>query len=248
MNSRILEDLGLTKVEISVYVALLEVGSSGASAVLRRSGLQNSTVHRALNSLIEKGLVSFIMEGRRKVYQATDPNHFYEFIEDKKRQFEEILPELKRKQLASRSETEATVYRGNRGINEIYNRLLNSGGREYLTFGGGKRVTYDAMGEEWWKRLHTKRIKLGIRARQVFDESIVEFGKALNRRPLSSIRFLSQEFEQLSETIIIGDCVAIVIFSENPYGIFIKDWTVADSYRKNFEILWKKAKIISQRA
>ena len=242
MDISIMEGLGLTNAEAKTYVALLELGSSGASAILKRSGLHNSTLHRSLNSLVEKVLVSYIFECHRKVYQATDPNHFYEFMDDKRARFEKILPELKQKYAAIKAENETVLYRGRNGISEIYNRLLRSGGKEYLTFGGGKRVTFDSMGKEWWGRLHDKRIKLGISARQVFDESILEFGRALNRRSLSQVRFLSQEFEQLSETIIIGDCVAIVIFSENSYGILIHDKEVAESYRKNFEILWKKAK------
>lgn len=241
MDTSILEDLGLTQAEIKVYVALLEIGNSSAGPLLEKSGLQNSVVHRALNSLIEKGLISFIMEGKRKIYQATDPDNFYDFIEDKKKRFEQILPELKEKQAFAKEKKEATIFHGKRGINEIYNRLLNSGGKEYNTYGGGKRVTYDVMGENWWKALHTKRIAKNIPARQVFDETIREFGEELNKRPLSKIKFLSQEFEQLTETMIIGDYVAIVIFTENPYGILIKDKIIADSYRKNFELLWKKA-------
>ena len=34
----------------------------------------------------------------------------------------------------------------------------------------------------------------------------------------------------------------VTIFTENPYGILIKDKAVADGYRKQFDILWKKAK------
>lgn len=242
MDAAILEDLGLTNAEIKTYIALLELGNGSAGPILKKTGLQNSVVHRALNSLAEKGIISFIVQGKRRVYQATDPDHFFEFIEDKKRRFEEILPELKKRQRASMQTTEATVYRGKRGIDEIYNRLLNCGGKEYLTFGGGKRVTYDVMGEGWWRHLHTKRIGKKILARQVFDETIEKFGRELNRRPLSSVRFLSQEFEQLTETIIIGDCVALVMFTESPYGVLIRDPAVAESYRKNFEILWSKAR------
>jgi len=242
MKEDILEDLGLSKAEIKVYISLLELGTSGAGTILQKCGLQNSVTHRALNSLIEKGLISFILEGKRKVYSATSPDFFYDFIEDKKQRFELILPELKKKQESAERIGEATTYKGKKGINEIYNRLLNSGGKEYLTFGGGKRVTYDVMGEDWWKLLHSKRIARGIRARQVFDETIRKFGEELNKRQLSSVRFLSQEFEQLTETVIIGDYVAIVMFTENPYGILIRDKTVANSYRKNFEIVWDKAK------
>ncbi len=241
MDATILEDLGLTQAEIKVYVALLELGSTTAGPILEKSKLQNSVVHRALNSLIEKGLISFILEGKRKIYQATDPENFYNFIEDKKKRFEQILPDLKEKQKQAKKEEQATVFRGKRGINELYNLLLNSGGKEYNTFGGGTRVTYDVMGETWWKNLHTKRIDKKIKCRQVFDETIRKFGEELKKRPLTNIKFLSGKFEQLQETIIIGDYVGIAIFTENPYGILIKDKTVADGYRKQFEILWKMA-------
>jgi len=38
-----------------------------------------------LNKLIEKGLASFVMEGQRKHYQAADPKHIVEFINEKKK-------------------------------------------------------------------------------------------------------------------------------------------------------------------
>lgn len=242
MDTSILEDLGLTQAEIKGYISLLEIGTTSAGKILEKSNLQNSVVHRALNSLIEKGLISYILEGKKKIYSATDPSNFYDFIDDKKKRFEQILPDLKAKQDFAKITTQATIYKGKRGINEIYNKLLNSGGKEYNTFGGGKRVTFDIMGETWWKSLHTKRISKKIPARQVFDETIRDFGKELNKRPLSKVKFLSQEFEQLTETVIIGDYVAIVIFTENPYGLLIKDKTAVQGYKKNFELLWQKAK------
>jgi len=66
MDLDILEDLGLTSTEIKVYLTLLEMGSSNAGIILQKSKLPNSTIHRDLNSLIEKGLVNFIFEGIKK--------------------------------------------------------------------------------------------------------------------------------------------------------------------------------------
>ncbi|MFH1848639.1 MAG: helix-turn-helix domain-containing protein [archaeon] len=241
MDTSILEDLGLTQAEIKTYIALLELGTSSAGRILEKSRLQNSVVHRALNSLIEKGLISYILEGRRKIYQATNPDNFMDFIDDKKRRFKEILPELRNIRLFSEKETRAELLRGKRGINELYVSLLDSGGEEYNTFGGGSRVTHEVMSDSWWRNLHAKRIDRGIPSRQVFDETLRPFGKRLNRLRLTQIRFLPREFEQLQETITIGDCVGIAIFTENPYGVLIRDRTVAEGYRKQFEILWETA-------
>ena len=242
MDTSILEDLGLTQAEIKVYMALLELGSTTAGKILEKSNLQNSVVHRALNSLIEKGLINYILEGKRRVYQATDPENFNNFIDDKKKRFQEILPELKQKQEFAKEDKQATIYKGKKGINEIYNKLINSNGKEYNTFGGGKRVSFDAMGETWWKNIHAKLRDKKTKARQVFDETIRDFGKELSNISKSNIKYLPEEFEQLQETVITGDLVAINIFTESPYGILIKDKTVADSYRKYFELLWKRAK------
>jgi sugar-specific transcriptional regulator TrmB len=242
MDTSILEDLGLKPAEIKIYVTLLELGASTAGRVLEKSRLPNSVTHRALNTLIEKGLVSFVMEGKRKVYQATSPENLFQFIEEKKVRFEQLLPELKKRQRFAEKKEKATVYKGIRGVKEIYNIMITTKAKEYNTFGGGKRVTYDVMGENWWTALHTRRIANKLPARQVFDETIRKFGEELNKRPLSQVRFMPQQFEQLTETVIVGDKVAIIVFTESPYGFLIEDKTVAESYRKQFETLWKLAK------
>ena len=60
MDTKILEDIGLTNAEIKVYLALLELGSSTAGHILEKSGLQNSVVHMTLHKLIDKGFITFI--------------------------------------------------------------------------------------------------------------------------------------------------------------------------------------------
>jgi len=241
MDVSILEDLGLSSSEIKAYVALLELGSSSAGHILEKSGLHNSVIHRALNTLIEKGLISYILEGKKRIYQATDPENFHDFIDDKKRRFDSILPELKQKQSLSKQDTFGEIFKGKRGIKQLYTTLLNSGGKEYNSFGGGSDVT-ETMTKTWWRNHHIKRIDKKIKAKQVFDESIRKFGNELGKLPITTIRFLPKEHAQLQETIIIGDYVGIVIFTDEPYGILIKDKAVAEGYRKQFEILWKVAK------
>ncbi len=241
MDLEILEDLGLTSTEIKVYVCLLELGSSHAGGLLDKSRLPNSTVHRDLNSLISKGLVGYILEGKKKVYKATNPEHFFEFIEDKKRRFEEILPELKAKQRLKKEEGSASVYKGVRGIKEVYSIMISAGGKEYNTFGGGP-ITSEIMGFTWWLNLHKRRVANKLPSRQVFDESVKVEGKDIAKNPLTKIRYVSKEFAQFQETVIVGDYVAIAVFSANPYAFLIKDKNVAESYRKHFELLWSIAK------
>lgn len=241
MDERSLEIIGFTESECTVYFSLVESGESSAGEIIKNSGLYNSVVHRALNSLIDKGVVGFIMDGKRKIYSATDPDNLLDMIEERKKELKKTITEIKKKRIISREKTEAVIFRGRKGITEIYNILLNSGGREYNTYGGGRRVTYEIMGEKWWDLVHTKRIAKKIPSRQVFDGTARPYGVKILKMPLTKVRFLSNEFEQLTETVIIGEHVAINIFTDKPYGILIKDKVVSQSYKKNFELMWKRA-------
>jgi sugar-specific transcriptional regulator TrmB len=241
MDISILEDLGLTQAEIKVYLTLLELGTSSAGTILKKCKLQNSVMHRALNSLIEKSLINFILEGRRKIYQATDPEHFFNFIDDKKTRFQQILPELKKKQTFAKKKETATIYRGIRGIKEVYSIMINTEAKEYNTFGGGYPCV-NLMGESWWKNSHLRRVEKKLPSRQVFDETVKKQGDDYNKLPLTKVKFLSKEFFQAQETVIVGDKVAIAVFTDNPYAFLIEDKVVANGYRKHFEVLWKLAK------
>jgi len=241
MDTKILEELGLTKTKIKIYITLLEVGANSAGIILEKSSLPNSTVHRDLNSLINKGLVSFILEGKRKIYEATNPETFFELIAEKKKRFEEILPGLKEKRNHSEQKESASIFKGIRGIKEVYHIMVNTKGKEYNTFGGGP-ITEEIIGFTWWLNLHKRRVENKLPSRQIFDESVKEGGKEISENPLTKIKYLDKEFAQFQETIIVGDKVAIAVFSKNPYAFLIQDENVANSYKKYFEILWKIAK------
>ena len=241
MDTEIFKELGLSESEIKIYITLLELGSSTAGEILTKSQLQNSVVHRGLNSLIEKGLISFISEGKRRIYSAIDPENFYDFIDEKKRKFTELLPELKKKQKQINKKETASIFKGIRGIKEVYNFMINQKGKEYLTYGGGKPCA-EKMGNTWWLNIHQKRISKKLKARQVFDESVKQIGKDIGLLKLTNVKFLPEEFAQFQETVIVGNYVAINVFSEEPYSFLIHDKHVAEGYKKYFEILWKRAK------
>ena len=75
MDTSILEDIGLTGAEIKVFIALLELGSSTAGNIVQHSRLQNAVVHRAFHSLAEKGLMTYVYQGKIKAYQAVEPRN-----------------------------------------------------------------------------------------------------------------------------------------------------------------------------
>src|SRR3989338_2001563 len=119
MDTTILKDLGLTDSEIRVFITLLNVGSTTAGKVIDKSGLQNPVVHRAFHSLIEKGLVTYIYEGKIKHYQAVAPEHLMGYIDEKKERLQEILPQLKMQQQLALKQPKVVMFQGVRGVKEL---------------------------------------------------------------------------------------------------------------------------------
>ena len=194
-----------------------------------------------LNRLIEKGLVSFVKEGKRNHYQAADPKHIIEFIDQKKERFEKLLPTLLEKQKLSKQKTDVTTFRGTRGIKELLTILLNAGGKEHHVFGRIKESIRVVPGE-WWKIYHQKRTDKGIKAKLLFNESLREWTEIANL-PGSKIRFTKKGFEPLTETIIRNDKIGIIFWIvEKPMGILIHNRIAAKSYDQFFNLLWKQAK------
>ena len=148
---------------------------------------------------------------------------------------------MKKQQNISNQEN-ATIYKGKRGIQEAYNIMINIEGDEYLTFGGGPACA-DLMGLPWWLNIHERRILNNLPARQIFDESVKNIGgEKIESKKLTKIKYLSSDFAQFQETVIVGDTVAINVFTKSPYSFIIKDEQVAQGYKKYFNILWNKAK------
>lgn len=239
METEILEDIGLTRAEIKVFIALLEVGPSTAGKVVEKSGLQNAVVHRAFHSLTEKGLITYITEGKIKRYQTIEPKQLLHFLEEKKARLEKILPELEAKRKQMHQTPQAQVYSGVRGVRELITGMIDTHAKEYYAYGGPQKA-HDLLGDFFWENFHRKRVKKKIQAKLLFHSSLQWWANTLNRKfRFTKVRTTTTEFEELTETIICGNRVAIIIYLEKPFGFLIEEPRAAASYKRFFVLMWK---------
>lgn len=239
MDTAILEDLGFTNAEIKVYLALLELGTATAGPIIEKSRLQSSVVHATINNLVSKGFVSFVKEGQRNHYSASNPQHISHYIEEKKQQFQHLLPELLAKQQLAKQTSEVISFKGIKGIRELLYELLEAGGKEHHTFGSAKESLM--MGNIFWLNYHTKRAKKGIHAKLLFNESLKSW-VVKNRYQKAAYKFTKSGFEPLTETIIRNDKIGIILWTEIPLGVIIHNESASKSYDSFFEVLWNAAK------
>lgn len=237
MDTKALEEIGLTNAEIKLYLSLLELGNSSAGNIIDRSGLQNSVFHLTINKLIDKGLVSYTYNGKKKNYQAINPKHLLNYIEEKKSSIEKILPNLIKISNSQNKKPDIITFEGINGIRELLYTLLDSNGKEHHTFGSSFESLI--LGEGWWVEYHKKRAKKGIEAKLLFNESLKSWVKE-NKYPKTKYKFTKKGFEPLTETIIRGDKIGIILWLKKPLGIIIQNEIAAKSYDNFFNLLWNQ--------
>ncbi|MBI2549506.1 hypothetical protein HYW21_09260 [Candidatus Woesearchaeota archaeon] len=241
MDTSILKEIGLTGAEITVFLTSIELGLSSAGPLVEKSGLQNAVVHRTLHSMIEKGLMTYILEGKRRYYQTVKPEVLLTVLEEKKERLQKILPELKTKYHFAKKKSQATIYQGIKGVKEILYQMLDTHAKQYTAYGGAQ-ISDDMLGTYFWESFHKRRMKKHIHAKLVFHHSLRWWGKELMKKGISKVRYTSKDFEELTETVICGDRVGIIIYTEKPFGFLLEEKAAANSYNKFFEILWKNSK------
>src|SRR3989344_4303295 len=90
----ILQSLELTATESKAYLTLLEKGKSLAGTIADRSHIHRRNVYDALESLLQKGLVTCIISNNRKYWSCISPERIKSILEEKKFTILNILPEL----------------------------------------------------------------------------------------------------------------------------------------------------------
>ena len=246
MDKNKLLQLGLNKNEAKVYVTLLKLGQSSAGELIKKTEFHRNIVYDNLEKLIDKGLVTFILEGKRKVFQTAAPEMISEFIEkeqnkldEKKEVANEVKKEVIRIQSSIKEKQEATIFRGIKGIKTVLKDTLEVG-EDYFAF-GAPQASLDLMSSTYWENYNTKRTEKKIIVKMIFNESLRRWSEKI-KNPVTKVKFLPKSFDPLSETIIYGDKVAIIVWTDKPIATLIKDKHLAESYKNYFNILWKQAK------
>jgi len=234
MDKKILERAGLSKGEIEVYLTLLKLGSSLVSKIAQETGLHRTNIYDTLEKLKEKGLISYVIKENIKYYSASDPEKLLDYIKEREKEIETILPELQNYMTFPRSESIVEVYKGKEGLKSVLKDILKEK-KDYVVLEeeGYIQKVLPHFYPQFNKQMNKLRIKVKILTKDV---------KKIDKRSLMEIRSLPKFISFPSATAIYGNKIAIFVWDEPYHAILIKSKQVSDSYRSFFEALWKQAK------
>ncbi len=233
-----LKQMGLGHNESKIYLTLLKLGPSMAGKIAKESNIDRSACYDSLKALLKKGLVSYAIEANRKKFAASNPERLKSYIQTKMELVDSVLGNLKDMYKHTEEKSQVNMFKGLKGIKTVFDDILNSAkGKENLVIDSsgkfGEKMPY-----------YLPHFIRGVEKNKITIRHIVRKDKAeaLHPSKTTTIRFFPKIVgEQTQTTNIYADKVAIILWTDVPEAVIIKNKAAAEAYRSYFEILWKSA-------
>ena len=240
MELEFLRKIGLSQGEIKIYSSLLESGASPINKIHEKVGIERRNIYDIINKLIERGLVSYTNENKRRVFQISHPGSILGYIEEKKHSLEEIKKEAEKSMgyiteqfNAKRPQINGEVFRGKEGIKAIWEDMLNY--KETLWIGSGRYVAKQMP--HFFAGWNLRRINLKVKWINILRSEMRKEVKA--PMPYEVMRFLPKEFSANPMVIAVyGNKVVNFLFTEEIFAFVIESKSVAENYKKYHKYLW----------
>ena len=232
-----LEQIGLTKNEAKVYLALLDLGRPVQVGIIsRKADIHRRSVYDILDRLIEKGIVSYIVENKKRMYNTANPEKLMDIIKEKEQILNEILPELKA-QFSFEKENEGTqFFRGINGLKTIYEDILKEN-KELFVLGASRNV--DDVLKYYFQKYLEKRNKKKLPVKLIYKESD---RPVKIKTKFTQIKYIDDKFMSNLSLEIYGDKTAIILWRTKPLAILIQNQEMTDGFRNYFKLLWNISK------
>lgn len=243
-NLRLLSEIGLSKPEIRVYAGLLEIGESQTGKICTHTKTPSSKIYAILESLIDKGLVSFTIKNNTRRYIASSAEAIKNLFAQKKKELDEkeskindIISTLK-KTAKQESSTKYRYFEGILGIKSIYQEILvhmKQNPKNVLKIHSADvEMTNRLLG--FYSEFHQKRIEQKVQYR-LFLGVDAEVDKEKRKKELTQIKQ-----KRITNKIgwgVYGDYFFLNYNGgKEPYGILITDPLVAHTFELLFDELW----------
>jgi len=236
--------LGLTNNEIKIYLLILKLGKCTGSEIRQKSGIANSRVYSAIDTLLQKGIITYEKRAKGKIYSALDPEVIIDVMKERMRKMEEVIPFLKDLQLKEKKETETAVFEGFKGFKSALYKLVEECpvGSTIDIIGFSNQAYKNERLSALLQDVNKMSKKKGHKFRMILDDKNNTFFEQRKKERWGKIKFMENGFRSPAAIDIFGDYVFILLWEETPYAFIIKNRNIAEGFRIYFNFLWKMAK------
>ncbi|MDD5437676.1 MAG: helix-turn-helix domain-containing protein [Patescibacteria group bacterium] len=248
MIKEALEQVNFGPKEVSVYLALLSLGSAKGGVLAKKTELNRTTVYDVLEGLIRKGVISKYRKGSQTYFSALDPDRLVSYldrekeeaaanIEKRKKRLSDLLPQLISLQDITSTRPKVQFFEGEKGMREAYEDTLTS--REPIRAYANVQTMHEGLPDffpEYYKRRADK--KIFIQAIVPQNELSIERHKH-DQGEMREIRFLPKAEMNFSPEINLYNNKMLIASWKEKMAIIVESKELADLQKLTFDILWQ---------
>jgi len=239
-----LRALDLSERQVDVYHALLRLGPASIRDIAAEAGINRGSTYETLKQLATRGIVSYFPKGKRRVFQAEDPERLLQLGESKQHALslameqlrKDIIPALKSEQ-PELSPGNVRFYEGDDGVELVLRDLLDSTAR--LADPSYAVISTKTLRDHLYRpfpNFTRQRVQRGIRVR------VIAVGEGGDEAELAERKWLPASADTDSSYIAIyPPKVAIITLTQNNYPvvIVIDSAAIASTQQLMFDMLWQ---------
>ncbi len=233
-----LKKIGLGHNESKIYLILIKLGPSMAGKIAKESNIDRSACYDSLKALLNKGLVKYVLEANRKKFSANSPERLKSYLEEKEEIVDEMIPDLKKLFNQTEEKSQVSIYNGKKGLKSVFQDILKEAKER-------ENLVIDSSGE-FVKKMpyYSSHFIKGLEKNKIKVRHIVQKNKKeeLNPSKTTNLRFFPKSVAQtIITTNIYADKIALILWTDIPEAVIIKNKFAAEAYKNYFEILWNSS-------
>lgn len=239
-KSQILEKIGLSQHESSIYLALLELGPARISKISEKTSIHRPLVYKALPALMDKKLVTKNQRQKGVVYIAEPPNRLEAIFDDLKIDLFEILPELEDQYSLSEQKPKVRFLEGQIGTKRVFDDVVRSLKRGDTFY----RFTSNANAQEKRDK-YVPRNYVKMRDDKQLQREVITNVQTAKRKVTKIDRFVKimpedfGPFDHNVTEVIYGNRVAFIDYNSET-AMIIDSKRIAEFQKHIFKVLYRK--------
>lgn len=231
---------GLDEQRAQIYMVLLSLGEGQAKQVATVMKMGRTAVYDNLRYLEERGYVTVVYHGKRKIFLPLHPKELYKRSQQQMKQLKDLLPDFLALYADQAQQPTVQLFRGIHAAREVYEDILAVTKHEYHYF-SPPQLTYQALEKAYIKKWIDRRVHKGIHSyslrvkqRDIKDEPW--FGS--DARFLRQIRYLPAYVDLHATVYIYENNIGIISGQQEQSATIIHSPDLAYSFRQIFQFLW----------
>lgn len=228
-----LESLGLTKTEATLYIVLLKKGTSTGYRIAKEAGIYKANTYLSLENLARKNLVLKKEINGKLYFDAVAPESLLKNLDIQKEKLQALIPSL---QLHFKEEMEdVSVFTGINAFFQVLYQLLDQNDSIYA---------YDIPSyvpeivKNHIMSFHRDRIKKKVKMYHIYDYDARDRIALLSKMRYTYAKQGFKDRLSLTSTIVCGNATFIVNWKKSMKTVRITDKDVAETARNQFSVLW----------